>query len=81
MTGPMEALVAKRAEILRKKREQDKLDKRVERAYYKHCSGVQIDIMDIGKVFEVGREAIKRGASDAELESAVREYVQTIRKN
>ena len=81
MTGPMKALVAKRAEILRKKREQDAIDKRVERAYYATCSGVHIDIMDIGKVFEVGRRAIAEGKDDGEVALAICQFVATIRKN
>ena len=56
-------------------------DKRIERAYYKTCSGVQIDVMDIGKVYRAGQAAIASGADDSALESAVKAFVETIRHN
>lgn len=55
-----------------------KIDKLVEATYYRRCSGVQIDIMDIGKVFKVGREAYLAGQ---DVEAAIVAYVETIRKN
>ena len=66
-----------------KKREGEKLDKRVERAYYATCSGIQIDIMDIGKVFACGRDALRQTPelTDDELGRLVRAYVEIIRKN
>jgi hypothetical protein len=63
------------------KRQQKRLDKRVEQAYYATCSGVQISVMDIGKVFAVGRKALADGADEEKLRSAVVEFVETIRKN
>lgn len=57
------------------------IDRRVEQAYYRTCEGVQIDIMDIGKVFDVGREAVHSGADEPELEEAIVQFVATIRKN
>lgn len=63
------------------KRQQKQIDKRVEQAYYASCSGIQIDIMDISKVFKVGRQAVANGADEAGLKSAIREFVETIRKN
>jgi hypothetical protein len=63
------------------KRQQKALDKRVEAAYYATCSGIQIDIMDISKVFKAGREALDGGADEDGLKKAVRDFVETIRKN
>jgi hypothetical protein len=60
----------------------DKLiDQRIERAYYKTCEGVQINIMDIGKVFEFGKLCVARGDTDAELGTAIRGYVDTLRRD
>jgi hypothetical protein len=56
-------------------------DKLVERAYYATCSGIQIDIMDIGKVFAFGRLKLEAGEDFEALKASVRAYVETIRKN
>ena len=59
------------------------IDKRIERLYYASCYGVQIDIMDIRKVFQAGRDAIAKtpGISDEALTAAIVWFVNTIRKN
>lgn len=54
-------------------------EQRIENAYRTHCSGVQISVMDIGKVFAAGRKAIADGADDAALGVALKEFVETIR--
>ena len=63
------------------KRQEKQADQRIERMYGLRCSGIQIDIMDIGKVFRVGYAAVERGAGDKELGDDIAEFVETIRKN
>lgn len=57
------------------------MDKAVEQAYYKACSGIQIGMLDIGRVFAVGREAVDRGEAGEQLQATIRAFVETIRKN
>ena len=54
-------------------------DKRVSAAYHATCSGIQINMMDIPKVFKVGLRAITEGCDDESLRLTVRAYVETIR--
>jgi hypothetical protein len=54
------------------------LDKLIERIYYDNCAGIQINIMDIGKVFAEGRKAHAEGR---DLRDAIVSFVQTIRCN
>jgi len=56
-------------------------DARIDKQYGLRCSGIQIDIMDISKVFREGQKAIDNGADDATLGQAIFDFVQTIRKN
>lgn len=59
------------------------IDKRIERAYYKHCSGIQIDIMDIGKVFRESHKWLANNPTitDDALGAGILAFVNTIRKN
>jgi hypothetical protein len=59
----------------------NKAEKRIDAAYRLHCSGVEIDIMDIGKIFKVGRGLIAAGMADEQLGAHLLAYVNTIRKN
>jgi len=63
---------------------QEKINEaRINSLYSKRCSGIQIDIMDIGKVFKAGEAAIAANSaiSDEALEDAIYNFVQTIRRN
>lgn len=57
---------------MRTKKEIKALDKSIETAYYRLASGLQINIMDIPKVFNESRRAIDNGAA---LDQAVRATV------
>jgi hypothetical protein len=60
----------------------DKLnDAKIEKLYSESCSGVQIPMMDIGKVFAAGRQAIAAGADDAGITAAIVAVVESIRVN
>lgn len=63
------------------KKETKAAEARVSRAYYATYSGIQIDMMDIPKVFDVGRNVVAHGGTDADLEKTIRTFVGTIRKN
>lgn len=55
-----------------------KLDKEIEQIYYRHASGVQVNIMDIGKIFRAGRDAHARGEP---MEPAIVAAIQAHRVN
>jgi hypothetical protein len=54
------------------------IDRRIDNAYRKTCAGIQINVMDISKVFDAGRALIAHGASDENLGVKLREYVLTL---
>lgn len=56
----------------------DKLDKAIEQEYYRQASGVQINIMSIGKIYADCRAAVAAGKA---LESAMAEAVAKYRLN
>jgi hypothetical protein len=68
-----------------KKRARQRLkedDQRIERIYYARCNGVQVSVMDIGKVFAAGHAAIAEGPiDDTTLGDRIVAFVETIRKN
>ena len=54
------------------------LDTRIETAFYAHCSGVQLNILDIPKVFAAGRAA---DAAGLDVDAAVITAVDLLRVN
>lgn len=65
----------------KQKKQKKQIDRRVELAYYATCTGVQISILDIPKVFAAGRKAVAEGVDEDGLKTAIIEFVETIRKN
>jgi len=64
--------------MAKQSKEDKRIDKLIDQAYRESCSGIQIDIFDISKVFAEGRKAIAEGR---DLHSALKTLVETIRKN
>ena len=77
-TANLDRTLAKptRAEAIAKSR----AEKRIDAAYHQTCCGIQIDVMDIGKVFKRGHELIAQGADDKALAAGILAFVQTIAK-
>jgi hypothetical protein len=65
--------------IMRAKARVDKkLEAEINAVYCASCAGVEIDLFDIPKVFDVGRKAKAEGR---DLKEAIVAFVQTVRKN
>lgn len=63
---------------MRQTKEQKAFDKAIEAAYYKHCTGTTISIMDIPKLFNEVRQAVVAGAElDASVIADIAKYNQT----
>lgn len=54
------------------------IDRQIELTYYRVAQGVQISILDIGKIYAAGRAAIEAGA---DLEAAIVAAVAQLRRN
>lgn len=54
------------------------IDRQIELAYYRHGNGVEINVMDIGKIFAAGHAAHAAGLP---VESAIVEAIKTYRLN
>lgn len=54
------------------------LDREIDKLYRENCSGIQIDIFDIPKVFA---EARKAKAEGRDMKEAIVSFVNSIRKN
>lgn len=60
------------------KRQLAAIDKLIERAYYRVAQGVQINVMDIAKIYRAGHAAAQAGG---EVEAAVAAAVAQLRQN
>lgn len=58
---------------MKKTKSEKQLDKDIERAWYRLASGVQVNIMNIGKVFADARAAMLTGATLDDAVTAARE--------
>lgn len=63
---------------MKRSKAEQALDKQIERIFYTRCAGVQLNVLDIGKVFAAGRAA---AATGADLEAAVIAAVAALRVN
>jgi len=67
--------------MARQSKQEKAMYDRIDAAYNKTCSGVQINMMDILKVAKVGYKLLSEGADDAKLEEGIKAFVETIRVN
>lgn len=58
-----------------------KADAAIDAIYKATCSGIQINMLDIGKVFAVGRASFHAGDNSVLMAVKIRAFVETIRKN
>jgi len=70
----------------RQSKEDKKLDELIASIYHRNCSGIQINIMDMSKVFVEGKRAAVSAQADGRdvpeaVTSAIVAFVQTIRTN
>lgn len=65
----------------RQTKEEKALDVRIERLYGQSCSGVQIPLMSIPKVFAAGKAAAQAGGDDEAVKAAIVAFVEVIRTN
>lgn len=57
----------------------DKAGKRINAAFHRTCNGIQINIMDLHKVFDHGEAVIASGADDEELGVKLKAFAESIR--
>jgi len=64
---------------VRKSKAEKATDARIARIYAQRCSNIQINIMDIPKIYAAARVVAANGADDAELGDYMAAYVNAIR--
>ena len=52
-------------------------DKLIEKIYYAHCSGMQINIMRIPKLYAMARNMLDQGASEPEVGAGMVAFIQS----
>lgn len=57
------------------------IDTLIDTIFTVQCNGIQINIMDITKVFKVGHAAWAVAGNPTDVDKAIVDFVQTIRKN
>lgn len=56
-------------------------DKIIDTIYRKNCSNIEVNILDIGKIFDVGRKSFAAGDNEQVMTQKIVDFVKTIRKN
>jgi hypothetical protein len=75
-TSSRKKTTTKEKTMARQTKEEKAIDKQVEKAYYKHFDCVQVNMMDLTKIMNVGRNALKEGR---DLDEAMAAAVETFR--
>jgi hypothetical protein len=66
--------------VKRKTKAEKVAEARIDRAYRATCTGIQVSVFDIPKIFAHGFVRVAAGDDDAALAASVRAFVDTIRK-
>lgn len=62
-----------------RKSKQEKInEKRIETAFYAVSFGIQIPIMDLPKIMNLGRKIISEGGDDDKLKEELKKFVEEI---
>jgi hypothetical protein len=62
--------------MARQTKEDKRIEKAVDEAFKKNSSGIQFNVMDLGKISEAG---IKAGKEGKDIEAAVKEAIEKYR--
>lgn len=55
------------------------LNTKISEIFRRECSGIQINMMDIGKIFAAGRAVVAEGGDDAALTQRIKATVEALR--
>jgi len=64
--------------MARKTKAEKRLDDEIDRIYRAHCNGVQVNVLDLGKIFAAGHLAAREGR---DMTAAILECVARVRLN